>query len=83
MTSITMEEQARGSSGPEPIAIIGMGCRFAGEASSVEGFWDMLRLGRREHGRVPASRYQASAWEHPSHERKGAVCSALILTASG
>ncbi|GKZ47706.1 hypothetical protein AbraIFM66951_011270 [Aspergillus brasiliensis] len=68
-----MEGQARGTSGLEPIAIIGMGCRFAGEASSVEGFWDTLRLGRREHGRVPASRYQASAWEHPSHERKGAI----------
>ncbi|EHA19606.1 hypothetical protein ASPNIDRAFT_39026, partial [Aspergillus niger ATCC 1015] len=68
-----MEEHVRDTSGPEPIAIIGMGCRFAGEASSVEGFWDMLRLGRREHGRVPASRYQASAWEHPSHERKGAI----------
>ncbi|OJZ90887.1 hypothetical protein ASPFODRAFT_124633 [Aspergillus luchuensis CBS 106.47] len=68
-----MEEQAKDISGPEPIAIIGMGCRFAGEASSIEGFWDTLRLGRREHGRVPASRYQASAWEHPSHERKGAI----------
>ncbi|BCS16170.1 polyketide synthase [Aspergillus luchuensis] len=68
-----MEEQTKDISGPEPIAIIGMGCRFAGEASSIEGFWDTLRLGRREHGRVPASRYQASAWEHPSHERKGAI----------
>ncbi|GKZ38757.1 type I Iterative Polyketide synthase (PKS), partial [Aspergillus brasiliensis] len=68
-----MKEQARGTSSLEPIAIIGMGCRFAGEASCVEGFWDTLRLGRREHGRVPASRYQASAWEHPSHDRKGAI----------
>ncbi|RAK81976.1 polyketide synthase [Aspergillus fijiensis CBS 313.89] len=58
---------------PEPIAVIGMGCRFAGEASSIEGFWDMLRLGRKEHGRVPSNRYQASAWKHPSHERAGAI----------
>ncbi|PYI07708.1 polyketide synthase [Aspergillus sclerotiicarbonarius CBS 121057] len=58
---------------PEPIAVIGMGCRFSGEASSVEGFWAMLRSGRKQHGRVPASRYEASAWEHPSHERKAAI----------
>ncbi|PWY89876.1 polyketide synthase [Aspergillus heteromorphus CBS 117.55] len=58
---------------PEPIAVIGMSCRFSGEASSVEGFWEMLRQGRTGHGRVPASRYEASAWHHPSHERKGAI----------
>ncbi|PYI36630.1 polyketide synthase [Aspergillus indologenus CBS 114.80] len=58
---------------PEPIAVVGMGCRFAGEASSIEGFWDMLRTGRKEHGRVPTSRYQASTWEHSSHERAGAI----------
>ncbi|OJJ67662.1 hypothetical protein ASPBRDRAFT_68861 [Aspergillus brasiliensis CBS 101740] len=58
---------------PEPIAVIGLGCRFAGQAASLEGFWDMLREGRKEHGRVPANRYQAAAWKHPNHERKGAI----------
>ena len=58
----------------EPVAVVGMSCRFSGEASSVEGFWEMLRHGRTGHGPVPSSRYQASAWHHPSHERKGAVC---------
>lgn len=61
------------SSCPEPIAVIGLGCRFAGQAASLDGFWEMLRDGRKEHGPVPASRYQAAAWKHPSHERKGAV----------
>ncbi|KAF9893167.1 hypothetical protein FE257_012580 [Aspergillus nanangensis] len=57
----------------EPIAVIGMGCRFSGEASSPESFWDMLLKGRSAHGKVPSSRYEASAWYHPSHERKGAI----------
>lgn len=57
----------------EPIAVVGMSCRFSGEATSVEGLWEMLRHGRTGHGPVPSSRYQASAWHHPSHERKGAV----------
>jgi acyl transferase domain-containing protein len=57
----------------EGIAVIGMGCRFSGGANSVENFWQMLCEGRTGHGTIPESRYQASAWHHPSHERKGAV----------
>ena len=57
----------------EGIAVIGMGCRFSGGANSVENFWQMLCDGRTGHGKIPETRYQASAWHHPSHERKGAV----------
>ncbi|OQE02697.1 hypothetical protein PENVUL_c039G09862 [Penicillium vulpinum] len=61
------------SPAPEPIAVIGLGCRFSGEASSTEGFWEMIRSGRTGHGKVPVSRYDSSAWYHPSHDRKGAI----------
>ncbi|KOS43699.1 hypothetical protein ACN38_g5364 [Penicillium nordicum] len=64
------------TSGPpdmEGIAVIGMGCRFSGGATSVENFWQMLCDGRTGHGAVPTSRYEASAWHHPSHDRKGAI----------
>ncbi|CAG8126489.1 unnamed protein product [Penicillium olsonii] len=57
----------------EGIAVIGMGCRFSGGANSVENFWQMLCDGRTGHGTIPESRYQASAWHHPSHDRKGAI----------
>lgn len=57
----------------EGIAVIGMGCRFSGEATSVESFWQMLCEGRTGHGKIPSSRYEASAWHHSSHDRKGAV----------
>ena len=30
---------------PEPIAIIGMGCRFPGGVNSPAAFWQMLRDG--------------------------------------
>ncbi|KAJ5110635.1 hypothetical protein N7532_001170 [Penicillium argentinense] len=58
----------------ESIAVIGIGCRFSGGATSVEDFWQMLCDGRTGHGKIPPSRYEASAWHHPSHDRKGAVC---------
>ncbi|KAJ5951025.1 uncharacterized protein N7479_009438 [Penicillium vulpinum] len=57
----------------EGIAVIGMGCRFSGGANSVESFWQMLCDGRTGYGTVPTSRYEASAWHHPSHERQGAI----------
>jgi acyl transferase domain-containing protein len=71
---MSIEQEPELPDSPEPIAVVGMSCRFSGEANSVEGFWEMLRHGRKGHGPVPSSRYEASAWHHPSHERKGAVC---------
>lgn len=67
------KEQKDETAGPEPIAVIGMGCRFSGEASSLEGFWNMLQQGRTGHCKVPSARYEASGWHHPNHDRKGAV----------
>ncbi|KAJ5301157.1 uncharacterized protein N7443_006159 [Penicillium atrosanguineum] len=57
----------------EAIAVIGIGCRFSGGATSVEDFWQMLSDGRTGHGKIPPSRYEASAWHHPSPERIGAI----------
>ncbi|PLB39701.1 type I polyketide synthase [Aspergillus candidus] len=57
----------------EPIAIVGMACRFPGEASTLERFWDMIVNGRTGHSAVPPDRFDAEAWYHPSHERKGTI----------
>ena len=37
----------------EPIAIIGIGCRFPGGANSPHAFWELLRDGRDAIGEVP------------------------------
>ncbi|MGW4947942.1 type I polyketide synthase [Actinoplanes sp. NPDC004185] len=52
---------------PEPIAIIGMSCRFAGGVTSPEQFWDLLRTGRDTIGRVPADRWQFYARQSSEH----------------
>ncbi len=43
--------------GREPIAIIGMSCRFPGGADSPEAFWELLREGRDAITEVPRSRF--------------------------
>ncbi|KAL2004181.1 hypothetical protein VTN02DRAFT_5830 [Thermoascus thermophilus] len=50
-----------------------MACRFPGSASSVEKFWDMIINGRTGHSPIPPDRFNADAWYHPSHERRGTI----------
>ena len=46
----------------EPIAIVGLGCRFAGGADGTDAFLARLLSGRDGTGQVPASRPAAALW---------------------
>ena len=52
----------------EPIAIIGLGCRFPGGANDAESFWQLLREGRNTWSDVPTDRYNWKSFYHPSPE---------------
>jgi acyl transferase domain-containing protein/acyl carrier protein len=47
--------------GVEPIAIVGMGCRFPGGASNPDKFWRLLAEGRDAVIEVPKDRWDADA----------------------
>ena len=53
----------------EPIAIIGFSLKFPGEASSSEGFWDMLEGGRNAMTEFPADRINLQGHYHPDNSR--------------
>ncbi|ETN44945.1 uncharacterized protein HMPREF1541_09820 [Cyphellophora europaea CBS 101466] len=57
----------------EPIAVVGLSCRFPGDASNPSGLWDMMSESRNGHSKIPADRFNADTWYHPSHDRRGAV----------
>jgi acyl transferase domain-containing protein/surfactin synthase thioesterase subunit len=49
----------------EPIAIIGMGCRFPGSANTPEAFWELLVSGGATLREIPASRWDVDAYYDP------------------
>lgn len=56
-----------------PIAIIGVGGRFPGEATNPEKLWDMISKGRTALSEVPKDRFNIDAFYHPHAERQGTM----------
>ncbi len=55
----------------EPIAIIGMGCRFPGGANDPASFWDLLRHGVDAITEVPPDRWDINAYYDPNPDTPG------------
>src|SRR5579871_103307 len=56
------------SADKEPIAIIGMACRFPGGADSPAAFWDLLCQGRDAISEIPPGRWDVAAFFDPDPE---------------
>ena len=50
----------------EPIAIVGMSCRFPGGANNPESFWELLRNGVDTIAEVPMSRWDMDSFYDPN-----------------
>ena len=50
---------------PEPIAIVGMGCRLPGSVGNPEEFWRLISEGDSGWGQVPADRWNAESFYNP------------------
>lgn len=57
----------------DDIAIIGLGCRYPGDAKSPTEFYDMLLRKRSGWRVVPEDRYNIESFWHPSDERHGTI----------
>ncbi|WP_033438929.1 type I polyketide synthase [Saccharothrix sp. NRRL B-16314] len=57
----------------EPIAVIGMACRYPGGGDTVEGFWDLLRDGRSGVVEVPPARWSIDDYYDPDRRTVGGV----------
>ncbi|ATZ45185.1 Bcboa9 [Botrytis cinerea B05.10] len=57
---------------PEPVAIIGMGCRFPGDSDTPDEFWKMLAEERSGLSRPPLSRWNIDGF-HANKARPGSL----------
>ncbi|MGI5186122.1 beta-ketoacyl synthase N-terminal-like domain-containing protein [Dactylosporangium sp. CA-152071] len=54
---------------PEPIAIVGMACRFAGNVDSLQQYWQLLLAGETTVGDLPAGRWDWYGSLSPGHSQ--------------
>ncbi len=55
----------------EPIAVVGIGCRFPGRANDPETFWRLLEAGVDAVTEIPADRWDLRAFHDPDPSRPG------------
>jgi len=59
----------------EPIAVVGMGCRFPGGVKDPAGYWRLLHDGGSGIVRVPPERWDADAFYSADSTVPGTICS--------
>jgi phthiocerol/phenolphthiocerol synthesis type-I polyketide synthase A len=59
----------------EPIAVVGMGCRFPGGVNSPTDYWRLLQEGASGIVRVPAERWDADTFYSADYTVPGTICS--------
>lgn len=56
-----------------PIAVVGIGCRFPGDATTPEKLWELISNGRSAWSAIPKDRFNVDAFYHPQAGRHGTV----------
>src|SRR5690348_13872272 len=55
----------------EPIAIVGIGCRYPGGADGPAAFWELLKHGVDAVTEVPPARWNVDAFYDPDPRKRG------------
>ncbi|KAI1309753.1 putative polyketide synthase [Xylaria venustula] len=56
----------------EPLAIVGMACRFAGGVTSPEKLWDFVSKGKSGWSKIPEKRFNQESFYHPKSDMTAA-----------
>lgn len=72
-SSIRREDGRLESDKLEPIAVTGFSLKFPQDATSPEGFWQMMLHGRSAMTDVPKDRWNVDAFYHPDSDRQDCV----------
>jgi acyl transferase domain-containing protein/acyl carrier protein len=58
----------------EPIAVVGMGCRFPPDIDSPEAFWALLARGGDAIAEIPVDRWDSDFYHDPDVNAPGKIC---------
>src|SRR5690606_14564352 len=72
--SLQAELAARDRAAREPIAVIGIGCRFPGGVRGPEELWNLVRRGEDAITEIPEDRWPVARLYDPDPEKEGKVC---------
>ncbi|KAJ6789982.1 hypothetical protein PWT90_02938 [Aphanocladium album] len=64
---------AKPDDGAMPIAIVGIGCRFPGGASTPEAFWENIVNKKSARKETPPDRFNIDAFYHPHSDKNGTL----------
>ncbi|CAN9150169.1 unnamed protein product [Alternaria alternata] len=67
----------------DPIAIIGMSCRFSGMADTPDAFWQMLSKGMTSWSRDARNRFKLESFWHPKNDLAGSIGFTQSFNANG
>lgn len=59
----------------DPIAVVGMSCRFPGEAVDISQFWELLNKARDAWSEIPKERFNRTSFWDPDSSLNGTVTS--------
>ncbi|KAK4508764.1 hypothetical protein PRZ48_002503 [Zasmidium cellare] len=57
----------------DPIAVIGMSCKFPGDADTPAKLWDLCESGRNTWSEIPSTRFNGKAFQNPDHRNPGMI----------
>ncbi len=70
-TELQAKLEAVGAAAAEPIAVVGMACRFPGGAVDPESYWNLLEHGVDAVSEIPRDRWDVDAYYDPDPEAPG------------
>jgi len=56
---------------PQPLAIVGIGCRFPGGVTDTDSYWELLIKRRSGITQIPPNRWDWRKYYHPNSDIPG------------
>ena len=74
-TAVSSTPLPRSGTGAEPIALVGIGCRFPGNVDDARSYWDLLLNGVDAVTEIPRDRLDLLTYHSPDHATPGTFIS--------